>query len=508
MHGNQNFARQGPLALLALLALRRGGARRTVHPLHARPTIYSLRRTAVMLAFRRARDHPRWPSLVASTAASSSSSLPAEQRQQRRKHIAQRLGLALCPQTHTDDHSTSSSSPSGAGGSALGPNYSAREATLRNDYAQHYVDTHSLPSNAVRNPDASTRFDEYPKLKRLVELKDALVTRAAHPPTFLHADLRPSLLPFRDPRTVGKFHLGSLIPIKYDVVLIDPPLEAYAWEATPTAPTWTWGEIAALPIPNLAAKESFVFLWVGSGAGDGLERGREVLAKWGYRRCEDIVCIRTNAHGAEVEAGSSAKPQELYQLIENFCLGTRRLELFGRNRNLRRGWLTVGLELGPDSPQWPTNGLVPLPTPGLGILQQDAHQDASLSSHLEQLTYAQAYDKARYDSGFGVDRPGCDLRDRINLVPFDDAVEALRPKSPPPRIRTPAHRGMPNGLSNNPALQNPPPHPTHPPPRTARGAGLSGLGAGGRRTVSVPSGSDTLSGPQASVLKAKSLKPS
>ncbi|GAC72489.1 predicted N6-adenine methylase involved in transcription regulation [Moesziomyces antarcticus T-34] len=500
--------------------------------------------------FRRARDHPRWPSLVASTAASASSPLPAEQRQQRRKHIAQRLGLALCPQSHTDDHNTSSS-PSGAGGSALGPNYSAREATLRNDYAQHYVDTHSLPSNAVRNPDASTRFDEYPKLKRLVELKDALVTRAAHPPTFLHADLRPSLLPFRDPRTVGKFHLGSLIPIKYDVVLIDPPLEAYAWEATPTAPTWTWGEIAALPIPNLAAKESFVFLWVGSGAGDGLERGREVLAKWGYRRCEDIVCIRTNAHGAEVEAGSSVltrsvqhclmgirgtvrrstdvrfvhcnidtdvilsserdmqcKPEELYQLIENFCLGTRRLELFGRNRNLRRGWLTVGLELGPDSPQWPTNGLVPLPTPGLGILQQDAHQDASLSSHLEQLTYAQAYDKARYDSGFGVDRPGCDLRDRINLVPFDDAVEALRPKSPPPRIRTPAHRGMPNGLSNNPALQNPPPHPTHPPPRTARGAGLSGLGAGGRRTVSVPSGSDTLSGPQASVLKAKSLKPS
>ncbi len=493
-------------------------------------------------SLRRARDHPRWSSLVASTA-SSSSSLPAEQRQQRRQHIAQRLGLAP---SHTE-----SSSPSGAGTSALGPNYSAREATLRNDYAQHYVDTHSLPSNAVRNPSASSRFDEYPKLKRLVELKDALVTRAAHPPTFLRTDLRPSLLPFRDPRSTGKFHLGSLIPIKYDVVLIDAPLEAYAWEAMPTASTWTWGQIAALPIPNLAAKESFVFLWVGSGAGDGLERGREVLAKWGYRRCEDIVCIQTNAEGEEVglydsvltrsvqhclmgirgtvrrstdvrfvhcnidtdviltpERDMQCKPEELYQLIENFCLGTRRLELFGRNRNLRRGWLTVGLELGPDCPQWPTNGVVPLPTPGLGVLQQDAQQDASLLSHLEQLTYAQAYDKATYDGAFGVDRPGCDLRDRINLVPFDDAVEALRPKSPPPRIRTPAQRGMPNGLSNNPALRNPPPYPTDPPPRTPRGAGLSGLGAGGRRTVSVPSGSDTLSGPQASVLKAKSLKPS
>ncbi len=247
----------------------------------------------------------------------------------------------------------------------------------------------------MRNPDASTRFDEYPKLKRLVELKDALVTRAAHPPTFLHADLRPSLLPFRDPRTVGKFHLGSLIPIKYDVVLIDPPLEAYAWEATPTAPTWTWGEIAALPIPNLAAKESFVFLWVGSGAGDGLERGREVWqngvtedarissasepTRWcrggagssvltrsvqhclmgirgtvrRSRMCVLCTATSTRTLSCPSERDMQCKPEELYQLIENFCLGTRRLELFGRNRNLRRGWLTVGLELGPDSPQWP-----------------------------------------------------------------------------------------------------------------------------------------------------------
>lgn len=35
-------------------------------------------------------------------------------------------------------------------------------------------------------------------------------------------------------------------------------------------------------------------MWVGSGAGDGLERGREVLGKWGYRRCEDVVWVKTN----------------------------------------------------------------------------------------------------------------------------------------------------------------------------------------------------------------------
>ena len=35
------------------------------------------------------------------------------------------------------------------------------------------------------------------------------------------------------------------------------------------------------------------------------------------------------------------KPPEMYTLIENFCLGLRRLELFARARSLRRGWLSV-----------------------------------------------------------------------------------------------------------------------------------------------------------------------
>lgn len=35
------------------------------------------------------------------------------------------------------------------------------------------------------------------------------------------------------------------------------------------------------------------------------------------------------------------KPPEMYTLIENFCLGLRRLEIFGRARTLRRGWVTA-----------------------------------------------------------------------------------------------------------------------------------------------------------------------
>ena len=35
------------------------------------------------------------------------------------------------------------------------------------------------------------------------------------------------------------------------------------------------------------------------------------------------------------------KPPEMYTLVENFCLGLRRLEIFGRSRALRRGWVTA-----------------------------------------------------------------------------------------------------------------------------------------------------------------------
>lgn len=598
-----------------------------------------------------ARDHPRWRTLLDApdqVDRSKKSSAKQEQQQSRRlDQLKERFGFASGSNDAATPanvaHDVKGKSRAAAEHSTLGPNYSSREHTLRNDYSQHFVDTGAgqLPANAVRNPWSSSRFQEYPKLRRLVQLKDSLVTRVAHAPTYLQADLRPSLQPFRGTsRSTDQFHLGSLIPVKYDVVVIDPPLGAYEWEATPTASTsassthkaatWTWEEVAALPVPQLAAKESFVFLWVGSGAGDGLERGREVLAKWGYRRCEDIVCIRTN-HREDDQAGTGtqqpstssaftrssqhclmgirgtvrrstdarfvhcnididvilwpgteggdaadqgdarqarmktlpdmvSKPPELYQTIENFCLGTRRLELFGRNRNLRRGWLTIGLEVGPASPGWPQDGKIALPDAGLPMLLES--QEEGLRDHLDYLQIPKPYDKVEYDANFGVDRPGCDLRDRCNLVPFVEEIDQLRPKSPPPRGANDAflrnnnsrhraepqnsdplqHRGtmagMPSGLSSNPTLRTPQPYfhrehtmpngygraratvPSIPlmgleygaqSPLAARplggggGAGLSGMGAGGARTVSVPSGSDTLSGPQASVVKAKAL---
>lgn len=40
--------------------------------------------------------------------------------------------------------------------------------------------------------------------------------------------------------------------------------------------------------------------------------------------------------------GSTQKPEELYSIIEHFALGRRRLELFGSDRNIRAGWVTLG----------------------------------------------------------------------------------------------------------------------------------------------------------------------
>ena len=100
-----------------------------------------------------------------------------------------------------------------------------------------------------------------------MNLKKASVTTHSLPPTYI---------PYSQ--------LTSLQPSKFDVILLDPPFSS----------TFTWDHLQEIPIPTLAADPSFVFLWVGSGAGEGLERGREVLAKWGYRRCEDVVWVKTN----------------------------------------------------------------------------------------------------------------------------------------------------------------------------------------------------------------------
>lgn len=298
-----------------------------------------------------------------------------------------------------------------------------------NDYCQHFVDTGQRPQNFIRDVGLADRFEEYPKLRELIRLKDELIAETATPPMYLQADLK----------TLDLKTLGT----DFDVILIEPPLEEYArgggaLAVAGAAPRsfWNWDEIQALEINEISAHRSFVFLWCGSS--EGLDMGRNCLRKWGFRRCEDICWIRTNINNPghskilepkavfqrtkehclmgikgtvrrstdgdfihanvdidliiseEEEFGSFDKPIEIFHIIEHFCLGRRRLHIFGRDSSIRPGWLTIGPDL--------TNS--------------NFNSELYASSFAENTT------------------TGCTER-----------IEALRPKSPPATVKVMRGRG-------------------------------------------------------------------
>ncbi|KAI5120627.1 hypothetical protein M0805_009387 [Coniferiporia weirii] len=327
-------------------------------------------------------------------------------------------------------------------------NYVPEEETIRNDYSQRYVDGGEWPQNWVVGAEMERRFEEYPKQQRLLSLKKASVSEYAFPPAYLSMSASQK----------------ALQGLKFDSILIDPPFSS----------SFTWEQLEALPIQALAADPSFIFLWVGSGAGEGLERGREILGKWGYRRCEDIVWVKTNKEtnrgpGTDPPTTSlltrtkqhclmgirgtvrrstdswfvhcnidtdviiwegdpsdpTRKPPEMYQLIENFCLGTRRLEIFGRCHSLRRGWVTVTAD-------------------ELSLTPEEARENDNAAPFEREKWEAQIKELAMGGK--------C-------VVPNTAEIESLRPKSPPPRgaggsnvtVSAAPMSASPNNLPNNPA---------------------------------------------------------
>jgi len=234
------------------------------------------------------------------------------------------------------------------------------------------------------------------------------------------------------------FTLSSL-QTKFDVILIEPPLEEYQRNRGVPGDNdfWQWEQIMQLDIGSVAASRSFIFLWCGSS--EGLDMGRVCLRNWGFRRCEDICWIRTNlknpGHSKNLEPKavfqrtkehclmgikgtvrrstdgdfihanvdidliiteeneSSEKPTEIFHIIEHFCLGHRRLHLFGRDSTIRPGWLTIGSQL--------TN------------------------NNFNADTYASYFTNGNVTTG------------------CTDRIESLRPKSPPPKVGNRNFRGRP-----------------------------------------------------------------
>ena len=89
----------------------------------------------------------------------------------------------------------------------------------------------------------------------------------------------------------------------------------------------------------------------------------------------------------EMPWGSAEKPVEIFHIMEHFCLGRRRLQIFGRDTTIRPGWLTIGPDL--------------------------------TSSN---------FDPEQYSSYFSADPEAF-------LTGCTDEIERLRPKSPPPKVR-------------------------------------------------------------------------
>ncbi|XP_057546719.1 N6-adenosine-methyltransferase non-catalytic subunit MTB [Amaranthus tricolor] len=314
-----------------------------------------------------------------------------------------------------------------------GPPGKAPSRGEQNDYSQNFVDTGLRPQNFIRELEL-TNVEDYPKLRELIQKKDEIVANASTPPMYYKCDLREFVL---SPDFFGT---------KFDVILVDPPWEEYVHRApgvTDHMDYWTFEEIMNLKIEAIADTPSFIFLWVGDGV--GLEQGRQCLKKWGFRRCEDICWVKTNKNTAtpalrhdshtlfqhskehclmgikgtvrrstdghiihanidtdviiaeEPPYGSTAKPDEMYRIIEHFALGRRRIELFGEDHNIRSGWLTVGKELS--------------------------------SSNFNSEAYTKTFsdkDGKVWQGGSGRNPPP----DAPHLVQTTPEIEALRPKSP------------------------------------------------------------------------------
>ncbi|GAA5939277.1 Kar4p [Sporobolomyces koalae] len=391
------------------------------------------------------------------------------------------------------------------------------EETIRNDHSAQYVETGRRPQNFIRNAAVETRFQEYPKLASLLAQKHALTRspRYSIPPTYLNleelgnTDDAPDSAP---KRSATAKTLAKLEPSRFDSILLTPPSSV------------TFDELAALPLNSLAANPAFVWLWVGSGQrvfhpktgemvgtdGIGLERGRELLASWGYRRCEDIVWLKTNKKDPEEdltrdpaslftptvehclmgirgtvrrstdswfvhcnvdtdvlvwegdEQDTNLKPPELQTLIENFCLGTRRLHVYGSKHALRRGWLTI------QSPHEETPYV-----PESKVQQVENEQDDDGNN---TVWHQRAWNKEVWETTWKKKRDvgvagGINVQDDkvATLLPFVEELDALRPKSPPPRNGQPSSGGLGRG----------------------RGAGL-GITRSGLVTQAIPRGPNTM----------------
>jgi N6-adenosine-specific RNA methylase IME4 len=180
--------------------------------------------------------------------------------------------------------------------------------------------------------------------------------------------------------------LTDLTRESYDVILADPPWKfASNSKAKPGRNAlrhyecMTPGDIAGMPVKDIAAKDSVLFMWV---TVPFLDAGIRVMGEWGFKYKSNMVWVKgrvgmgywaRNRHehvligrrgkfpaphpskrrDSVIEGQQrehSRKPDALHEYIEECWPGAFRLELFARQR--REGWDAWGNEtekFNPDS---------------------------------------------------------------------------------------------------------------------------------------------------------------
>lgn len=202
----------------------------------------------------------------------------------------------------------------------------------------------------------------------------------------------------------GPWPFGRMIPFSYDLLMVDPPwpttLRSERGEEKSFAKHYgamPWSEIEALPVGELAAENSVLWLWATwpllfdggdpkrhfTGADASRSRVGAVIRKWGFRYVTGGAWLKRTTHGKVsfgtgyrlrsacepfligingrpkttrsernflegLARGHSVKPDEGYRFCERWLPNGRYAEIFSRTS--RPGWDTWGFEAGKFDP--------------------------------------------------------------------------------------------------------------------------------------------------------------
>ncbi|CAD8188350.1 unnamed protein product [Paramecium octaurelia] len=236
----------------------------------------------------------------------------------------------------------------------------------------------------------ATDFETKRNLKLLGIENQEILSKLGEIKSYINCDIRYFNIDFLVEKVGG-----------FDVVLMDPPWRIKGGQQNDSSFMFTNSkfsldyntmsnqEIMDIKIEKLS-KKGFLFLWI---LNTQLNIAYEMASKWGYEIVDQIIWVKLNPQGNNVYLSTgyyfmhsfeiclvgykcppgehveyhskisnniifspvrnkSQKPIELYEIIELMMPGSKKVEIFARNHNLRHGWFSIGNQLGETFQKW------------------------------------------------------------------------------------------------------------------------------------------------------------